>query len=393
VALVTADDAIGVAVMAAQAMCDYAAVFVDTLEMPPVMGNGLGGPVTLVEGGVKWNDAADQLQQAQQTLQALVAGLPHDYWDGDDRAAFDNEMTQLQAQLGDSHNYAMAVGIVLDALAVPIGLWPVMCTAIGLVEAAFASAFYAAAASVVGDFGPSEAIYAAGEAASATCLTVLNASMGILIGVMAAATAAIAISDIADVSEQEKNGDTTALSDFGKAAVSSLPEVGFNLLVDHLNKPKEGGEGDDEPHVPGKHEAPTNEGGTHEDPGGANGGDAAGTHEAPTGEGGRHEDPEGGTGSDTDDAPGSHEDPSGEPGPDSSPGDGTEGTHHAPHHSKEPDWDEIYQEHLKEYAQDKAKEKLGDYDGSGLSSIINGLIGPSDQPPEKWGEEPQTESV
>ena len=393
-ALVTADDAIGVAVMAAQGMCDYAVCFEPgTGDMSIVMGHGAGGPVTLGEAGAKWTEAAGQFQNAQQTLQNLVAGLPHDYWDGDDRTAFDNEMTQLQAQLGDSHNYAMAVGIVLDALAVPIGLWPILCSGIGIAEFTIASAFYAAAASGIGDvFGVSETIFGIGETVTDACVAVMNASMAILIAVMAAATAAIAISDAADVDAQKKNGDTTALSDFGKATVTSLPEVGFNLAVDHFNNKDKDGEGD-EPHVPGKHEAGGDEGGTHEDPSTEPGGDADGTHEAPTGDGGRHEDPQGGTGDDTGNTPGTHEDPSDEPGPDSSPGDGTEGSHHAPRHLKPPDLKDIGKDRGKEYGIDKTREKVGDASGTGLSSLINGLIGPSDQPPEKWGEGPQTESV
>jgi hypothetical protein len=375
--LVSADDVIGLAVVAAVAMVEYADVFVETIEMGPVMKQGSGGPVSLVEGGVKWNEAADKFQEAQQALQTYVGGISHDYWDGDDRNAFDTEMTQLQAQLGDSHNYAMTVGIVLDALAVPIGLWPIMCTTIGLVEFAFASAFYVAAASVIGDLGASEAIYAAGEAATTTCFTVLNASMTIMITVMAAATAAIVISDAADVGEQEKNGDTTALSDFGKATVTSLPEVGFNLLVDHLNNKGEGGE--DEPHE-----------------GGEGGGEGGGG--APTSEGGQHEDPQGRTATDSGDGPGAHEDPSDEPGPDTSPEDTSpedttpEDTTPGDDTDSGGDTDSDGPQ-IPDYVKEKAREHLGDAAGGGLSSLINGLIGPSDQPPEKWGAEPETESV
>lgn len=244
--LVTADDSVNACVMAAQAMCDYAAIWEpETGEISTVMGNGSGGPFALAEGGNRWRDAAGKLQSAQQRLTQGVQALPRGHWNGADRDAFDTEMSQLEAQLGDAHNYAMAVGITLDALAAPIGLWPVVCAGVGITEMAFASEFYATAAIP----GVGEASFAAGEAATAICATIMNVSMVVMISVMAAATAAIAVSDVADISAQSKNGDSGVGAEFGKAAVDSAGEAALNVAVDRLNHRKEGGEEG----TPGKH--------------------------------------------------------------------------------------------------------------------------------------------
>jgi hypothetical protein len=332
--LISADDAVNATVMVSQAMVDYADVWAPaTVTTSKIMGNGSGGPFTLAEGGTKWRDAAGMLQEAQARLAELVDALPRDYWDGEDRERFDTEMRQLQAQLGDSSTYAMAVGITLDALAVPIGIWPVVCLGIGVLECALASAFYAATASVVGDLGASEALFAEGEAASAACLTVITASMTALIALMAAGTAAIVISDAADIDAQMHDGDSGALAEFGKAAVDSSGEVALNVAVGLLNRGKDEQEpAKDAPH--GKHEKPADE---------------------PSEPSGKDVEPGG-----KDAAPG---------GKDGD--DGGSPPRHMPKHRKPTDWGDTYKERRTDWLVEKTREKSGDIGSKPLSELIN----------------------
>ena len=245
--LVSADDGVWAAVLAAKAMCTYADCFALTAEFPPIMDNGTGGPFALGEGAEKWGSAASKLDEAQQKLSELTEALPRDYWNGDDREKFDTEIKNLVAEIGDAHNYAMAVSITLGVITAPMAAWPIMCDTIGVIEAAEATAFYIAVASVIGNLGASEAIFAEGEAVTATCMTVLNVSMGVVIAIMAAATAAIAIGDVADIAAQEGHGDTGILGEFGKAAVDSSGEVATSVALDYLGHHGKGeGEGEGE---------------------------------------------------------------------------------------------------------------------------------------------------
>jgi hypothetical protein len=238
------DDGLWATVQAAEVMVQFADCWAPaTLEISGVMEQGLGGPFTVGEAAAKWYDGAAKLQQAQQTLTESVAAVPRDYWTGADRDRFDTEISNLAAEIGDSHNYANAVAITLTALTVPLAAWPLVCDTIGVVEAANAAAFYAAAASVVGDLGPSEALYAEGEAVTLSCLGVINASAAVITAVMAAGTAAIAISDGADLGAQAGHGNTAALADFGKATIDSSAEVALAAYGAH------------EPRTPGRHEA------------------------------------------------------------------------------------------------------------------------------------------
>ena len=289
--LITADDGVWAAVVAAQAMVNFADCWTPmTEEIADVMGKGIGGPFALGEGAAKWYSAASKLQEAQHGLTELTEALPRDYWDGDDREKFDTEIKNLAAEIGDSHNYALAVAITLTALTVPIGAWPIMSDAIGVIEAANATAFYAAAASVVGDLGPSEALFAEGEAVTATCLTAINASMVALIGLMAAATGAIVASDELDIAAQTSHGDTGITAEFGKALVDSAGEVAMSVELDHMSHGGKGeGEGAGEGEGSGSHSGEGEGSGSHSGEGEGSGshsgeGEGSGSH---SGEGDR----------------------------------------------------------------------------------------------------------
>ena len=282
--LITADDGVWAAVVAAQVMVNFADCWSPmTEEISSVMGNGTGGPFALGEGADKWYGAASGLQEAQQSLTELTEGLPRDYWYGEDRDHFDTEIRNLAAELGDSHNYALAVAITLTALTVPIGAWPILCDGIGVIEAANATAFYVAAASVVGDLGPSEALFAEGEAVTATCLAVINTSMAILISLMAAATEAIVVSDALDIEAQTSHGDKGIAAEFGKAVVDSAGEVAVSVALDRISHSGEGkgeggegegsGSGEGEGSVPGQARAKVPDPVTVKDPAPAKGPD------------------------------------------------------------------------------------------------------------------------
>lgn len=369
--LVSADDGVWAAVLAAKAMCTYADCFALTAEFPPIMDNGTGGPFALGEGAEKWGSAASKLDEAQQKLSELTEALPRDYWNGDDREKFDTEIKNLLAEIGDAHNYAMAVSITLGVITAPMAAWPIMCDTIGVIEAAEATAFYIAVASVIGNLGASEAIFAEGEAVTATCMTVLNVSMGIVIAIMAAATAAIAIGDVADIAAQEGHGDTGILGEFGKAAVDSSGEVATSVALDYLSHHGKGeGEGEGE-----------GEGAGH---GEGEGEGASGSHGEGEGDGagGSHGEGEGTGEGEGDGANGSHGEGEGE-GEGSGDGEG-EGEGEGNDEEEENPFVEHYTDKLKEQAGSQLSTALI----NGTASTIDPSWNKPDAPKaddEQWG--------
>lgn len=210
-------------------------MLVPAYVFPPVKGIemlmpvGKGGPGTLAEGARSWLDAADALHSALTQLDSVCAGLGPDAWNGDDRTAFDATVRQLHDQLDTSGTFARGVGATLAALAVPLSAYGGVCVGIGGVLLSEAVAYWSAVASIVGNLGPSEALLAAGTATAATCLAVLAGVVGGYAVLMETAAAGLTIGSLADAHQQQREGDTDAVSTYRQAQVDGLGEVAENL--------------------------------------------------------------------------------------------------------------------------------------------------------------------
>lgn len=219
-----------------------------------MMGDALGAPWSVGEAADKWFQAAEHLGNARAELEGLMWSLSSDQWSGDDREAFDREVAGLARQIGDAQQFAQIVGGSLIAGVVPLGVWPIGCAVVGVIQFVNASLFYAAAASIVGNLGPSPALYASGLATSITCNRVLRISLLVIQGLMVAAAAVIAGGALDNAGDQEANGDEDARADLQRAvvemaveqAVKDLAASGIDALTplpldvaDHVARPGE----------------------------------------------------------------------------------------------------------------------------------------------------------
>ncbi len=317
--LIGADDVVNTAVMGAQAACDYAVCWAPaTDEMSAAIGRGNGGPFSVGEAAAKWYDGSSKLQEASEQFTQLVGTIPRDYWSGDDRDHFDTEMKQFEQQLNDAHTLGEIVAITLTGEDVPLGLWPLMASGVGIAEFLSADYFYAFAGVPI--WG--EEAWAQGEVVTGICATVVNVSAVCLIAIMAAGTAAIAAGDAVDVTSQSDHGDKGVVADFGQASVDSAAEIAINVAVDRVNSRTSHGE---QPAAPGKHEG----------------------EELPA-------------------PPSSH-----------LPVNKNDIPTHMPRHLKPPEWNETYKDRALDFGKDKAAEKGGEFgangDGDipGLTKLIN----------------------
>lgn len=154
-----------------------------------------------------------------------------DQWSGDDREAFNKELGELAKQIGDAELFATIVGWSLVAGVVPLGAWPLGCSIVGVLQFANATLFYAAVASIVGNLGPSEVIYAEGLATAVTCNRSLKIGSVVLQGVLAAAAAGIVGGALFDAGQQKSHGDEDAWTDLGRATVEMAIEQGVKNLA------------------------------------------------------------------------------------------------------------------------------------------------------------------
>lgn len=196
-----------------------------------LMSDGLGAPFAVGQAADKWFEAATHLGDARMELEELGRSLSADQWSGDDREAFNKEVGELAKQIGDAEMFATIVAWSLVAGVVPLGAWPLGCTIVGVIQFANASLFYAAVASIVGNLGPSEALYASGVATSVTCNRGLFIGQKALTALMATAAIGIVGGAIVQASDQQEHGDEDAQADLQRAVVEMAIEQGVENLA------------------------------------------------------------------------------------------------------------------------------------------------------------------
>jgi hypothetical protein len=196
-----------------------------------IMGDGLGAPFAVGQAAEGWFDAAGHLGRARARLEELAYSLSSDQWSGDDREAFMAEVRQLAQQVGDAELFAQIVGFSLVGATFGLGFWPLGCTFVGVLQFANASLFYAAVASIVGNLGPSEAIYAQGLATAVTCNRNLALGARLLNYALLAAAGGIVGGALLNAGQQESHGDDDAWADLSRATVEMAVEEGVKNLA------------------------------------------------------------------------------------------------------------------------------------------------------------------
>ncbi|GAB2458162.1 hypothetical protein [Jatrophihabitans fulvus] len=224
------DDAVDTMVTSAGYMLWPAEVFPGVAAMSFMMPTAKGGPGTMIEGAQAWLDGSSALDRARSQLQSIAGAIGADEWTGDDRDLFDKTWQELDEQLGNARTYSLAVGAGLAGLSAPLLAYGPVCLGIGGVMLANAIAFETAVASIVGNLGPSEAAYAAGCAAAASCLAVLTGTIAGIAACMTAAAGALQLGTLAEANEQADDGDANAAGNYVKAQVKGLGEVGEDLV-------------------------------------------------------------------------------------------------------------------------------------------------------------------
>lgn len=190
----------------------------------------IGDPDSLLEAGMAWLDAAQEIQDALTANMDITNSLASS-WQGADYDAFVQKSADLSRQLMATMSLAYVIGIalVLSAIAVMIACITIFVMGIGF--AIWAAAILFAMATVVGNLGPVEVLIFDASVWAMQCesgLATLNSTLGTTFNVMAGAvTAALA----ADVAAQVALGNEEALGDLAQATVLSLPTIALGLTA------------------------------------------------------------------------------------------------------------------------------------------------------------------
>lgn len=188
-------------------------------------------PGGMFTAGQAWLRVADRIGEAVTANESLTNSVTGTGWRGKDSDGFTDKAAQLSRELMVSQVFAYTVGIALMTMASALFASIVVMLTIGVALAAWEVAIVAAVASIIGDFGPAEAMLAEANVFAGECASVLgevSAGLTTLGAVLAGTITALLAGDVAI---QSALGDGQALTDLGQASVDGLGTVLTGLVA------------------------------------------------------------------------------------------------------------------------------------------------------------------
>lgn len=188
-------------------------------------------PGAMFDAGQAWLDSAGKLGEAADAVIAINNALTTTGWEGADQEAFSEKLADYTREIMTAQAFAYTVGVALMVAAFEVFVAILVLAAIAAALTAFAVAILAATASIVGDFGASEALEADAllfVVQAETGLTTLEGAMKVTDGVLAGG---VAVFLTADIGVQVALGNTGALTDLGRATVDSLGTIAAGLVA------------------------------------------------------------------------------------------------------------------------------------------------------------------
>ncbi|GAA1943639.1 WXG100 family type VII secretion target [Nocardioides hwasunensis] len=188
----------------------------------------IGDPDALLEAGMAWLDAAQEIQDGLTANMDLTNSLGSS-WQGADYDAFTEKAADLSRQLMVTMALAYAVGVALILAAIAVMIACIIVFVIGLGFALWSAAILFAMATVVGNLGPVEVLMfdaniwaLQAESSLMSVNSGLSTTFNVLAGTVTAALAA-------DVGLQIAFGNEEALGDLAQATVLSVPTITAGL--------------------------------------------------------------------------------------------------------------------------------------------------------------------
>ena len=182
-------------------------------------------PGAMYEAGQTWLDSAGKLGEALNTAITVNNSIASTGWEGADADAFSVKVGDYirQMMIAQAFAYTVGIAVIMAAIESFIALVTLAAMAVGLT--AFAVAILATAASVVGFFGPVEALEADAALFAVDCEIglgelddVTNVTDGVLAG-------GITVFLAGDVAAQIATGNSDVLGDLAQATVDGMGTI------------------------------------------------------------------------------------------------------------------------------------------------------------------------
>jgi hypothetical protein len=182
-------------------------------------------PGAMYAAGQAWLDSAGKLGEALNAAISVNNQIAATGWQGADEEAFTEKVGDYVRQMMIAQVFAYTVGVAVILAAIESFFALVVLAAMAVGLAAFAVAILAAAASVVGDLGPMEALEADASLFAVDCEVGLRELDGATKVTDAVLAGGIGVFLAGDVGFQVGAGNTGALADVAQATVDSMGTV------------------------------------------------------------------------------------------------------------------------------------------------------------------------
>ncbi len=189
-----------------------------------------GKAANVDKAGQKWRDSSGQVEQAVNELREAIASVTAYDWTADDRTAHEQKVNEICSQMETVQTFLTAVGVALSVFGYALFAYAVFAVTMGTALDVMAVAAAAALAGVI-----TAELYAAFEAAAATCLTITSAATGILAGVASMVAMVMQGGALLDAAVETHQGNTQAFGDLKQAEEVGAAAAAANLLQNGIN--------------------------------------------------------------------------------------------------------------------------------------------------------------
>jgi uncharacterized membrane protein len=188
-------------------------------------------PGAIYAAGEAWLQVAQEIGDARAAADSARSAAAATGWHGVDQAAYDDKAATFATELLGAEMLAAAVGLALVTMAVILFARIVFIMTLAVALDVWAGLIIAAAASIIGDFGPVEALIVSANEFALQCLGWLSEVTEVLLGVEYGFTATIAGIIGGDVAGALLLGDTQALGNLSQATVDGLGTITAGLVA------------------------------------------------------------------------------------------------------------------------------------------------------------------
>ena len=187
-------------------------------------------PGGIYAAGEAWLQVAQELANARAAADAIQSDVAGTGWQGEDQKGYDDKAKTYGLELLGDEILATIVGVALVTMAVLLFARILFMMALAVILDIFLGLIIAAAASIIGDLGATEALMASANEFALEAIGWLKTFDEVVLGVELGFTAGIGAGIGGNVVGALALGDTSELGNLGQATVDGLGTITAGLV-------------------------------------------------------------------------------------------------------------------------------------------------------------------